>query len=989
MQDNFSGFSRNEVRTGELDTSGKVPILSFQRGREAPAARAQFAVSAAAAASVAGDYSGASPARFRQPEVLQVPQAESRADMLRAKAARFHAANSLTTPARSAGAQGALAGEDGSSHSSLTLKNELSHSRVTEVVTSQGGLPLQVDGPEQLQPGDNNGKQRQLPYSTDYGGAAEAALMRPPAARQKRVMRDEAEDPRAAARRPNPSVGGVSVSLDELREMQVWLAQQRAAKAAAQHTKQSVPKPKPAPDTTLVPQQEEQQPPTDGDAANLQPEMLAPGRNPEAQAEPGPSAPLALVRDIEESELMRRDAAGPYTAGPRNCPFVYGQECQGMIIALEGQVMLPTRAVVNQKLQQFEATAVDKFPLAKLKLPRVSIMSDAQVCLFPSLRHFKYAPTEMGAMKTGALRCALTGLGVHSQVVNSLLSAPRLREYLKYAAIRDAFDAYDKAAAEPEPDPDEALFGPPSSPAPKADEEAGEMADFTPGLRASLLVARVSPNEIASDAPRSSADAMGAAPNSFGSRTPAVRQLASATSLRRALSPELEARGLTPVLNLTQVAKSTAKSTAIAQGSRKQRSDDKLNAAIAELLDVWPVGWIKSVLGGSEQAKASSQREASVALMRHLQQWGGNKGVHLRQSLAVVFGEHGFVAYRRYYREPQRFDFPITGAAMISFATWRHATSTATARGGGGSVELGVHNALQRAHTYLGLPMYAECVFDKLVTRRGGAPPRSADTLPEAVVQYMESAAVGNMLAGVGTYYVRMFLLMLLLRARAKDMSTARDFAVADVIGMTCITCCMNMKDGSVGAWCGIPAVALNGPLEWAPEHLEQRRGLGYTFPEFACPFRQAGNIACQQAAFVRPYAEATESRVAQAWGSLIADVAVRYSLQALTDKSLWRLTGHSPRHWAPNWAARFAWSLPAREELGRWAGDVLLLAGEERDTRQRASRAICAVRYASAASQETQLRLLIDLLRAIASVLPDTAGVHLRIEASVYYKKH
>ena len=199
----------------------------------------------------------------------------------------------------------------------------------------------------------------------------------------------------------------------------------------------------------------------------------------------------------------------------------------------------------------------------------------------------------------------------------------------------------------------------------------------------------------------------------------------------------------------------------------------------------------------------------------------------------------------------------------------------------------------------------------------------------------------------------------------------------------------MDMKDGSVGAWCGVPAVGLNGPLQWVPEHLELRRSRAYTFPDFACPYRQAGDITCLQAVFVAPCSEATEARVAQAWSSTIADVARRYSLHALTDKKLWRLTGHSPRHWAPNWAARFAWSLPAREELGRWAGDILLLAGEERDTRQRAAKAICAVRYASAASRETQLRLLFDLLRAVAAVLPDTEGVHLRIEASEFYKKH
>ena len=285
--------------------------------------------------------------------------------------------------------------------------------------------------------------------------------------------------------------------------------------------------------------------------------------------------------------------------------------------------------------------------------------------------------------------------------------------------------------------------------------------------------------------------------------------------------------------------------------------------------------------------------------------------------------------------------------------------------------------------------MYSECVFDKLILKRGGAPPRSADTLPEIVVQHLEAAARGRVLGHVGTYYARMFFLMLLLRARAKDMATSRSFVAETLLGMLCVTCAMDMKDGSTGAWCGVPAFGLCGPLDWVPEHLELRRSLAYTFPEFACPFRQAGNIACSAAAFAVPYAEASESRVAQAWGSFIAEVARSFSVGALTDKALWRLTGHSPRHWAPNWAARFAWSLPAREELGRWAGDILLLAGEERDTRQRAAKAICAVRYANAASRETQLRLLFDLMRAIASVLPDSEGVHLRIEASVFYKKH
>ena len=106
-------------------------------------------------------------------------------------------------------------------------------------------------------------------------------------------------------------------------------------------------------------------------------------------------------------------------------------------------------------------------------------------------------------------------------------------------------------------------------------------------------------------------------------------------------------------------------------------------------------------------------------------------------------------------------------------------------------------------------------------------------------------------------------------------------------------------------------------------------------------------------------------------------------------DKALLRLTGHALRHYLPNWAARFLWSLPAREELGRRAGDILLLAGEKRDTKQRAARAICAVRYASSASRETQLRLVYDLYEAIAGVLPDDDAMWSRIENSGFYRRH
>ena len=130
-------------------------------------------------------------------------------------------------------------------------------------------------------------------------------------------------------------------------------------------------------------------------------------------------------------------------------------------------------------------------------------------------------------------------------------------------------------------------------------------------------------------------------------------------------------------------------------------------------------------------------------------------------------------------------------------------------------------------------------------------------------------------------------------------------------------------------------------------------------------------------------------ARVRKAWDSILLHVAARSSDLALRDIGLLRLTGHGPRHWLATWAAHFMFSLPAREEIGRWVGDIVLLVGEERDTRQRSARAICAVRYARDASRQSQIRLVKDLVEAIASVAPYDMHVLDRVIASEFYKMH
>ena len=102
---------------------------------------------------------------------------------------------------------------------------------------------------------------------------------------------------------------------------------------------------------------------------------------------------------------------------------------------------------------------------------------------------------------------------------------------------------------------------------------------------------------------------------------------------------------------------------------------------------------LQFVMGGAAKMARTLSRECSIALQLHLRKWGGEDGAHMRQALAIVYGPHGYEAYRRYYREPRQFDYSIPGCSYVAFVAWRHATSPATRKGGGDSVQLGVHKS--------------------------------------------------------------------------------------------------------------------------------------------------------------------------------------------------------------------------------------------------------------------------------------------------------
>ena len=154
------------------------------------------------------------------------------------------------------------------------------------------------------------------------------------------------------------------------------------------------------------------------------------------------------------------------------------------------------------------------------------------------------------------------------------------------------------------------------------------------------------------------------------------------------------------------------------------------------------------------------------------------------------------------------------------------------------------------------------------------------------------------------------------------------------------------------------------------------------------CEGKSAGAVTHPSA--VAKGKDASSARVKQGWAALLVYVrdVSRYACDV--DFASLKLTGHALRHFYPGWAARFMWSLPAREEIGRWAGDIVLLVGEERDTRQKSQRGICAVRYAREASRQAEVLLMRDLILAVVSVqhVSEEDMWH-ALASSEFYKMH
>ena len=80
--------------------------------------------------------------------------------------------------------------------------------------------------------------------------------------------------------------------------------------------------------------------------------------------------------------------------------------------------------------------------------------------------------------------------------------------------------------------------------------------------------------------------------------------------------------------------------------------------------------------------------------------------MHVDEWVNLIYGQNGYLAYRRELRLPAEFDFEIQPAEFIAFRLWRRARSKAAS---GHCVILAVTRTMYVAVRYFGCPVDLQC----------------------------------------------------------------------------------------------------------------------------------------------------------------------------------------------------------------------------------------------------------------------------------------
>jgi hypothetical protein len=342
--------------------------------------------------------------------------------------------------------------------------------------------------------------------------------------------------------------------------------------------------------------------------------------------------------------------------------------------------------------------------------------------------------------------------------------------------------------------------------------ESGEVSPYqpTPILAMALAVSGVTVATVSPHAPKSARQLFGSPGDWFGEQSAMIVQLAigalrvvgAATAMPTPPNP-LCVQAPTPC--------PPTSTTSSSKLGKQERQETQFEDALTFFLANWRDEWLQRVLGGSESAVRTSEHAAAISIRQQAVEHGGKGGVHLRECVNLIFGQNGYLAYRRELRLPVAYDFDIQPAEFIAFRLWRRARSKAAS---GHCVILAVTRTMYVAVRYFGCPVDMQCALLLKPPKVVVVPATPADCPPDGLVveiERMAFAAVAAERLHVCADYLIAFQLMMFSRSRKEDFSTARGIRLESMCSLMCVVGSMNMKDGSVQAWWAVPATGMLG----------------------------------------------------------------------------------------------------------------------------------------------------------------------------------
>ena len=197
--------------------------------------------------------------------------------------------------------------------------------------------------------------------------------------------------------------------------------------------------------------------------------------------------------------------------------------------------------------------------------------------------------------------------------------------------------------------------------------ESGEVSPYmpTPILAMALAVSGVAVETVSPHAPKSARQLFDTPGDWFGDHSASIMQLAigalrvvgAAPAVQQTPTPPLCVQEPTPCPPTSSISNSKG---------GKLGNEIRFEESLVFFLASWRDEWLQRVLGGSASAVRTSEHAAAISIRQQAVEHGGKGGVHLRECVNLIFGQNGYLAYRRELRLPAEYDFEIQPAEFIA-----------------------------------------------------------------------------------------------------------------------------------------------------------------------------------------------------------------------------------------------------------------------------------------------------------------------------------